>query len=281
MISSNLIPTEIRSAIEIKPTAAKIADLLEPSTKKLNQEPEESGVKLNDLPALPFEKILSYLSLADRIRCRAVSRIWCMMINSFRIKTLCFSESGAFCCFGDYQRVKGTFVQNFISSPRFESFLNLFCQSILFSLKYLRLCDLLIGPKDFEVFARAIDSFGQLKELEIIHFGDQCASSGIDLELNLPMLQIIHLEDSWKIKKLTLNAPKLQKVKLVACSLFLDNGHGQSVESLLIWYTSINTDIPSVKLNQFKEVSLHRQFPNNRFNVPIQSRTAKGNPFAF
>ena len=50
-------------------------------------------VTMNDLPVLPFEKILSYLSLKDLIKSRAVSRRWYRMINSFRVKRICISES--------------------------------------------------------------------------------------------------------------------------------------------------------------------------------------------
>ena len=48
---------------------------------------------LNDLPLLPFEQILSYLSLEDRIRSRAVSRSWCMRIDSFKKPTNLFYSS--------------------------------------------------------------------------------------------------------------------------------------------------------------------------------------------
>ena len=68
-------PTEHQFATAIKPIGVKITDLSEPPLKKLKQEPEEkSQANLNDLPVLPFEKILGYLCLEDRIRCRAVSR---------------------------------------------------------------------------------------------------------------------------------------------------------------------------------------------------------------
>ena len=40
---------------------------------KQDKELKESGVNLNDLPVLPFEKILSYLSLEDRIKCKRLT----------------------------------------------------------------------------------------------------------------------------------------------------------------------------------------------------------------
>ena len=37
---------------------------------------------------LPFEKVLSYLSLGDLIKSRGVSRRWYMKIHSFKAKSL-------------------------------------------------------------------------------------------------------------------------------------------------------------------------------------------------
>ena len=58
----------------------------------LSMENNPMEVQLNDLPVLPFEKILSYLSLQDRILSRAVLRRWCWTVDSFKTKHLCFSD---------------------------------------------------------------------------------------------------------------------------------------------------------------------------------------------
>ena len=65
-----------------------MTDQREPPPIKMKQEPEEFRVNLNDLAVQPFEKILSYLSLEDRIKAKAVSRKWYQKIDSFRVKSL-------------------------------------------------------------------------------------------------------------------------------------------------------------------------------------------------
>ena len=47
---------------------------------------------MDDLPELPFEQILSQLSLEDLLKSRTVSRAWYHRINSFKVKSLCYSE---------------------------------------------------------------------------------------------------------------------------------------------------------------------------------------------
>ena len=74
---------------------------------KQSEEPEESDANLNDLPVLPFEKILSYLSPQDLLKSRAVSRRWYRMINGFRVKRLFYSKR-----------------LNLIGSSRFEPFVS-------------------------------------------------------------------------------------------------------------------------------------------------------------
>ena len=123
---------------------------------------------LNDMPDLPFELIISYLSLQDCIGCRTLSRRWCGTINRLRIKILCFWRRPSF----NAQRrlFSGALARNFVSSARFD----LLCQttldqSILSSLKQ-RLCDLRLGAEQTITFGQVLNLFGQLEELDIVQF---------------------------------------------------------------------------------------------------------------
>ena len=187
---------------------------------------------LNDLPELPFEKVLSYLSLEDVIKSKAVSRRWYQVINSFRVKSLCYSDRPSGFLYGKTRLVSGAFAQNFISSARITSFFDTLGQSILWNLKHLRLCDLKLNPENDTAFAQILQSFGQLEELDIIRLG----LNGVkNLELNLPMLKSFRLKGLNDIKQLTLDAPKLKKVKLMDCpfSLIVNFVHAKSVETLV------------------------------------------------
>ena len=75
---------------------------------------------MDDLPELPFEKVLSYLSLEDRLKSRAVSRRWYWTINNFKVKSLCYLDHPAGFIRGKSRLVSGAFARNFISSSRFE-----------------------------------------------------------------------------------------------------------------------------------------------------------------
>lgn len=175
---------------------------------------------MHDPPELVLEKILSYLSLVDRLRSRAVSKRWCQMIDSLKVKTLCYSDRPIGFLFG-----KSRFVPTFISSPGFESFFfNAFCRSIRCHLKRLHLCVLNAYGKE-TAFAQFLNSFDQLEELNIIRFANI-------LELNLPMLQSIQLGEKAAIGKLTLDTPRLKKVHLLR--YFNLNLVHESVEMLYI-----------------------------------------------
>ena len=117
----------------------------------------EMGVKLNDLPMLPFQKILSYPSLEDCIKSRAVSRRWYQLIDSFRVKSLCYSGCLIFLIRYKRKLVNGAFAQNFISLSSFQSFFAASSQSILSNLKHLRLCHHKIHVKDKAIFAQALN----------------------------------------------------------------------------------------------------------------------------
>ena len=187
---------------------------------------------MDDLPELPFEKILGYLSLEDRLKLRAVSRSCHIKIDHHRVKSLCYSERPSGFIWGKSRWVSGACAQNFISSTRFESFFNAFGRSVLSNLKHLRLCDLSLDLENKTAFSRILKSFGQLEELDIIR-----AQFDWDriLKLNLPMLTSIQLEGLCGMKKLTLDTPRLQIVKLQDRLLTLDIVHGESVERLIIW----------------------------------------------
>ena len=133
--------------------------------------------------------------------------------------------------------INDAFLQNFISSTRFECFFKAFTRSNLSRLKHLRLfaLDLKGIP-----FAQTLNSFSQLEELSLFSFysGDRVA----EFELNLPMLISLQLERVCVIKKLIVDAP-LKKVKVVQCAhLNLVIVHGESVEHLtadLMGYTEV------------------------------------------
>ena len=186
-------------------------------------------VKMNDLPVLPFEKILGYLSLEDRIKLRAISRKWCQTIDSFRTKSLCYSELSSGFILGKNRLVSGTFAQNFISSNRFQAFFNTFGPTILAKLKHLRLCDL--GLENETSLTEVLNSFGQqLVELSIIRLYPRPTKK--DFDLNLPMLKSIHLHMAGA-QNFTLDAPLLQKIKILSFSLRLNIVHHESVEWFL------------------------------------------------
>ena len=193
---------------------------------------------MEDLPVLPFEKIFSYLSLEDRIRSRTVSRRWCKTIDSLKVKSLFYSGL-PIGFFGRKSRfASGAFAQNFISSAKFRLFFDTFTSSILTNLKHLRLCELKFNAED-STFAQVINSFG-LEQLDIYNVGfsndsdDEDPDLDKEFELNLPMLKSVRLFWLSQIGSLTLDAPRLQRVELIACSnLKMNLIHAESVETLV------------------------------------------------
>ena len=191
---------------------------------------------MDDLPELPFEKMLSYLNLEDRLRLRAVSKRWRNKIDSFRVKSLFCSERPSGFIKQKSRWVRGAFIQNCINSLRFESFFNAFERSILSSLKHLRLCELRPSAENRATFTEVLNSFGQLEELDVIRFNRSYprADLGIVLELNLPKLNSIQLVGVYGIEKIVLNSPTLRNVRLVhsSYSLRLHLVHAKRVERL-------------------------------------------------
>ena len=193
---------------------------------------------MDELPELPFEQVLSYLSLEEVIKSRAVSRAWYHRINSFRVKSLCFSQRPNGFIQGSRRLVSGAFAQNFISSSRFASFFDTFCRSILSNLKHLRLCNLDPNGENQAAFAGSLNSFGHLQELDIIIWFSVRRAGRLPrmkFDLNLPMLHSIHLDRVEGIVQLTLDAPRLKSVKLSDCNqLSVDLVHAETVERLLV-----------------------------------------------
>ena len=226
---------------------------------------------MEGLPDLPFEKMLSYLSLQDLIRSRAVSRAWLQMIDSFRVKSLCYSPHPMGFIAGKVRWISGTFAQNFIFTTRFPTFVHTFGSTILSNLKQLRLCG--FSPNITNL--QTLRSFERLEKLDLI----SVISRVTEFELNMPMLISIHLERVRGIEKLTLDAPRLCNVKLLSSSsLRLDLVHGEPVESLNTddlnhvevrklknlkkLYTGASSEIDSTllfSLEQLKEVHLNNK----------------------
>ena len=190
---------------------------------------------IDDLPELPFELVLSYLSLGDVLKSRAVSRGWYHRINCFKVKRICCSDVPNSSTRIKSRLVSGAFAQNFIGSLQLETFIATFAPTILIDLKHLRLYVVKLNAK---VVPAILNSFGRLQQLDIIRsFYESSGSSSNDFELNLPMLRGIHLEMVFGVDKpkLTLNAPRLRAIKLLNCSdLHLVLIHSESVERLLI-----------------------------------------------
>ena len=226
---------------------------------------------IDDLPVLPFEKVLSYLNLGDRLKARAVSQGWRKKFDSYPVKSLCYAERPLDFIYEKRRMVSGAYA--FISSTKFDSFFSNFGQSILSNLKRLRFCSLGLDEPNAAAFASTINSFGQLEELSIIRFKPRDSPS-MQFELNLPMLTSFQLERADAIKELTLDAPRLREVKLaMSWSLNLVIVRGESVERLLtdrLRYTEVENlknlqqiytaDLEAIDstflsgLNQLKEV---------------------------
>ena len=221
--------------------------LLELNSNRIAElSPNRTEATMDDLPELPFEQVLSYLNLENRLRLSAVSRSCRQKIANHRVKSLCYSELPSGFIIGKSRWMSGAFAQNFISSTRFASFFDTFGPTILSSLKHLRLCDLDRSVKDQSAFTRTLNSFGQLEELVIVRVN--CGQQQ-EFKLNLPMLTGIHLEQLKAARKLTLEMPRLQKFTILHCpGLRLDIVHNESVE------TSITSGNHQVKVTNFRNL---------------------------
>ena len=188
---------------------------------------------MDDLPELPFEKVLGYLSLEERLKARAVSRKWYVVINRLKVKSLCFSFHQRDHILGKQRWVSGAFAQNFINAPRFATFFDTFGQTILSALKHLRLCDLDLYEEERQAaFVRILHSFPQLEELDIIR--TEADPKGVMVNLNLPTLTSIQLDTVDSIEKLTLDAARLRMISSLDCCVDLNIIHGESVVKLVV-----------------------------------------------
>ena len=187
---------------------------------------------MDELPLLPFEQVLSYLSLEDRIKARAVSQGWRERFD-FEMEILCYSSHLIGLIFEKNRWVSGAFTRNFIRSTRFDLFFNAFSRSILTNLKHLRLCDLELHERDRTAFAENLNSFCQLEELDIVRCSCQGAT-GAEFELSLPMLRRIYLEAFTGVSRLTLDTPKLQQVRIDVHLSLVELVHVESVERVII-----------------------------------------------
>ena len=210
---------------------------------------------MDDLPELPFEQVLSYLNLEDRLKARTVSRAWRNKFDRYPVKALCYSSRPIGFIREKNRWVSGAFAKSFINSTRFTTFFDTFSQTILSSLKRLRLCDLHLTEEDPTTFARTLNSFSQLEELDIIRaeLKQQDVSN-----LNLPMLTSIRLDQVELDRKLTLEAPKLREVAILYCSgVRVEIVHGESVERLFVYWLK-STDVKKLKNLQYLYVNYHQ-----------------------
>lgn len=201
---------------------------------------------MDSLPLLPFEKVLSYLSLDELILSRAVSRSWRACIDNLKANSLCYSGLKRGHLYEKHRLISGRFDRNFIGSHSFESVFNCFAKSIFSDLKHLRICSL--AMESGLPLVQALNSFGKLEELDLInlHLGPTA-----DSRLNLPSLQSIQIEDLTGFDELTLDAPQLQRIKLWICpfrSAFrrLEIVHVESVERV-VTYSMRHLDVKKFK----------------------------------
>ena len=199
---------------------------------------------MDELPELPFEQVLSYLNLKDRLKARTVSKAWRNKFDSYPVKTLCYSMRPSDFIFEKSRWVSGAFAENFINSTNFTLFFDTFGQTILSGLKHLRFCDLNLLSHQYRSqhdFNCTLNSFNQLEKLDIIRVDFNWQ------EFNLPMLTSLQLKEVNAIRGLILIAPKLRDVKILDCShLGLKIVHKESVERLLVNYRK-NTKVNKLK----------------------------------
>ena len=174
---------------------------------------------MDDLPDLPFEQVLSYLSLKDVIKSRRVSKTWKIRIDTYyRVKSLCCSCRCNSFIEEKSRWVSGEFAQNFVRFDRFpQCFFYIFNRTILSNLKHLRLGEVSADPELFEWrIIQSMQSFQQLQELDIF-FTPWYSRDRYSLHLSMPMLRRIHIECYKAVDhkiRLTLNAPRLQEIRM-------------------------------------------------------------------
>lgn len=187
---------------------------------------------MDNLPWLPLEKVLSYLDLDELLRLRAVCRNWCACIDNLKATTLFYSDQKRGRIYKKYRPVD-RFDRNFIASSKFELFFSRFTKSIFSNLEHLRIYSL--TQEDGSLFSQTLNSFGQLRKLDLIGVD---LVSDFDFQLNLPNLKSIRIECLWRVSKLTiLESPKLSEIQLYSRPIRLEIVHTESVERILIDHT--------------------------------------------
>ena len=243
---------------------------------------------IDDLPELPFQRILSHLDLVDLIRSRAVCYSWYERINCRKVKSLCCSHRDSRFMLKKSRWIRSMFVKNFITSPRIDRFLDQFAPTIFSHLKHFCLCNIYLyelrrDKNNIPVFAQTLSQFPQLERVEIINTLDidrpePSERPEIDFKLNLPMCISLNLENVRRLKKVTIEAPRLRQIKLVnldknALVSELDLVHGKSVERLaiggLVW-TRIEKNLE--KLENLKYLHVLR---SSGFDLRCLSRLEK------
>lgn len=234
--------------------------------------------KPGDLPDLPLEKIFSYLNLGDRLNARVISRNWRKKIDSYPVKSLCYSEKPRGRILEKRRLVGGAFASNFYHSTTPRGFRPLFegyDGPNLQYLKVLRLCELHPNPDDVKEIAHTIESHLEyLEDLSIIRV-HLPSYADVQFELNLPKLRSLHLEELSGTWELNLVAPILHNVQLLRSdSLRLHLAHSDPVErldidhptSVEVWrlkslkflYTEIAPDLRNLSyLPELKEIHLY------------------------
>ena len=214
---------------------------------------------MDDLADQPFKLMLSYLSIEDVIKARAVSRTWKLKIDNYRVKSLCYSSRPSGFIWGKGRWVSGVFAQNFIRSTRFASFFNTFGRSILSNLKHLRICDLVLKEEN-PTFIETLQSFSQLEELDIIRTGFSGSLALKDFKLSLPILTSVQLDCFYGIGVVTLDTPRLQKLRIRDCLTLVEIVHVESVERVTIDHFE---QIPIERMKNLKQLYVRSSSRSN------------------
>lgn len=191
---------------------------------------------LDDLPLELFERILlRHLDLCEVIRLRAVCRRWCVYIDNFSVTSLFLSELAADHIEDKRRLVVSRFEQNFIQTPQFDVFFDNFGTSLLSHLQHFRAANLNLqsacnAKSRSSAFVLVLNSFEQLQSLVLVRI----ESLDYQIQLTMPYLRTVHIEELSGLKNLTLDAPRLRKVKIWFNSFvfYLNVVHPGSVESI-------------------------------------------------
>ena len=251
-MNSNEVNSTEANSIEMDTTEANSIEMVlteDQSATKMNPTEDRSASDMNriqatmdDLPEEPFKRILSYLSLEDLIKSRAVSRKWRQMINSFEVESLCCSDRPSAVIYKKKRWISGAFAQNFIWSPRFESisrFFSTFDESILSGLMHLRLLNLSISAVCLKTLAQTLTRCFKLDLIDVTLYADR-PNPRIGIKLYMFVLSSICVQNLKGIGRLILEAPMLKEVEfmfsdiqLYTSQLSLELVYAESVEKLI------------------------------------------------